>query len=93
MVRIAIVSFCRIKAGYLHGGGRSLAIFDGASLVANPIEERHRESEPRIADTELRKIDGRDMVNDRRIKIDAALNVICMWTSKIGARICPARNE
>jgi hypothetical protein len=93
MVGIALVSFRRIKAGYLHGGVRSLPIFDGASFVANTVEERHRESELRIADSELRKIDGRDMVNDRRFKIDTALDVICMWTSEIGARIGSSRNE
>jgi len=93
MVRIGVVSFRRIKAGYLYGCGRSLPILDGASFVANTVEKRHREPEPRVADSELWKIDGRDVVNDRRFKIDTALDVISMWTSEIGASIRPARNE
>ena len=93
MVGIALVSFRRIKTGYLHGGSRSLAIFDGAAFVANTVEERHRESELRIADSELRKIDGRDMVNNRRSKTDTAPDVTGMGPAEIGARIGPAWNE
>lgn len=78
MVRIALVSFRRVKAGYLYGCGRSLPILDGASFMANTVEEWHRESEPRINYSELGKVDGRDMVNDRRFKIDPALDMICV---------------